>query len=286
MYESFFGLTGPPFRLIPDPSFLFTGKGHRDALAALRVGLAAGARVMVLTGEVGAGKTTLLQALLTSVDPASTVTAQISAAHLDAETLSERLSEVLDLPRQPDPLARRDALLSALPSGPRATLLVIDEAQHLTPSALDLLETLAKATPRAATQLQICLVGQPELRILLNAAQRGGFRELIGADRHLGPLEQAEIRLYVEHRLHRAGWNGRPEFEDAAFALEKGTYSKTPVKTDFGFHVIKVEDKRNKPVPSFENVKDQIETFVARRAQADYIAKLRLAAKVERLDKK
>jgi len=218
MYESFFGLTGPPFRLIPDPSFLFTGKGHRDALAALRVGLAAGARVMVLTGEVGAGKTTLLQALLTSVDPASTVTAQISAAHLDAETLSERLSEVLDLPRQPDPLARRDALLSALPSGPRATLLVIDEAQHLTPSALDLLETLAKATPRAATQLQICLVGQPELRILLNAAQRGGFRELIGADRHLGPLEQAEIRLYVEHRLHRAGWNGRPEFEDAAFS--------------------------------------------------------------------
>jgi type II secretory pathway predicted ATPase ExeA len=217
MYESFFGLTGPPFRLIPDPSFLFVGKGHRDAFAALRVGLAAGTRVMVLTGEVGAGKTTLLQALLASVDLASTLTAHISAAHLDAETLSERLSEALGLPRQPDPLARRDALLTALPSSPRATLLVIDEAQHLAPSALDLLETLANATAPAPTRLQICLVGQPELRIVLNAAQRSGFRELIGVDRHLGPLEPAEIRLYVEHRLHRAGWTGRPEFEDTAF---------------------------------------------------------------------
>ena len=76
-----------------------------------------------------------------------------------------------------------------------------------------------------------------------------------------------------------------PEFAEVAFKLNKGEVSD-PVKTQFGWHIIKVEDKRNKPVPSFENVKDQIETFVARRAQADYIAKLRLAAKVERLDKK
>jgi peptidyl-prolyl cis-trans isomerase C len=76
-----------------------------------------------------------------------------------------------------------------------------------------------------------------------------------------------------------------PEFAEVAFKLNKGEVSD-PVKTQFGWHIIKVEDKRNKPVPTFENVKDQIETFVARRAQADYIAKLRLAAKVERLDKK
>jgi peptidyl-prolyl cis-trans isomerase C len=76
-----------------------------------------------------------------------------------------------------------------------------------------------------------------------------------------------------------------PEFAEVAFKLNKGEVSD-PVKTQFGWHVIKVEDKRTKPVPPFENVKDQIETFVARRAQADYIAKLRQAAKVERLDKK
>jgi peptidyl-prolyl cis-trans isomerase C len=76
-----------------------------------------------------------------------------------------------------------------------------------------------------------------------------------------------------------------PEFAEAAFKMNKGEVSD-PVKTQFGWHIIKVEDKRTKPVPAFENVKDQIETFVARRAQADYIAKLRQAAKVERLDKK
>ena len=76
-----------------------------------------------------------------------------------------------------------------------------------------------------------------------------------------------------------------PEFAEVAFKLNKGEVSD-PVKTQFGWHIIKVEDKRNKPVPPFENVKDQIETYVARRAQADYIAKLRQTAKVERLDKK
>ena len=217
MYESFFGLTGPAFRLIPDPSFLFQGKGHRDAFAALQVGLAAGAKVMVLTGEVGAGKTTLVQALLASVDPVATVKAHISAARLDAETLCERLCEALGVARQANAIARRDMLLAALASSPRATLLVIDEAQHLAPGALDLLDNLARATDLAPLPFQVCLVGQPELRILLNAGPRRDFRELISVDRHLPPLERGEIRLYVEHRLHRAGWTGRPEFEDAAF---------------------------------------------------------------------
>jgi peptidyl-prolyl cis-trans isomerase C len=76
-----------------------------------------------------------------------------------------------------------------------------------------------------------------------------------------------------------------PEFAEAAFKLNKGDVSE-PVKTQFGWHIIKVEDKRNKPVPPFEQVKDQIEQFVARKAQAEYIAKQREANKVERLDKK
>jgi peptidyl-prolyl cis-trans isomerase C len=76
-----------------------------------------------------------------------------------------------------------------------------------------------------------------------------------------------------------------PEFAEAAFKLEKGQISE-PVKTQFGWHIIEVEDKRTKPVPSFEQVKDQVETFVQRKAQAAYIAKQRETAKIERLDKK
>jgi peptidyl-prolyl cis-trans isomerase C len=76
-----------------------------------------------------------------------------------------------------------------------------------------------------------------------------------------------------------------PEFAEAAFKLEKGQVSE-PVKTQFGWHIIKVEDKRSKPVPEFDKVKDQVRTFVIRKAQGEYIAKLRAAAKIERMDKK
>ena len=76
-----------------------------------------------------------------------------------------------------------------------------------------------------------------------------------------------------------------PEFADQAFKMNKGDVSD-PVKSQFGWHIIKVEDKRTKPAPTFEQVKDQVEQFVTRRAQAEYITKLREGAKVERLDKK
>ena len=76
-----------------------------------------------------------------------------------------------------------------------------------------------------------------------------------------------------------------PEFSAVAFSLEPGKISD-PVKTQFGWHIIKVEDKRNKPVPEFAQVKDQVETYVVRKAQADYIHKLQESAKIERLDKK
>jgi peptidyl-prolyl cis-trans isomerase C len=75
-----------------------------------------------------------------------------------------------------------------------------------------------------------------------------------------------------------------PEFADVAFKLQKGELSD-PVKSQFGWHIIKVEDKRTKAPPPFEQVKDQVETFVQRKAQAEYVTKLREAAKVERLDK-
>ncbi len=75
-----------------------------------------------------------------------------------------------------------------------------------------------------------------------------------------------------------------PEFADVAFKLQKGQLSD-PVKSQFGWHIIKVEDKRSKAPPPFEQVKDQVETFVQRKAQAEYVTKLREAAKVERLDK-
>jgi peptidyl-prolyl cis-trans isomerase C len=76
-----------------------------------------------------------------------------------------------------------------------------------------------------------------------------------------------------------------PEFAEVAFKLEKGQLSD-PVKTQFGWHLIRVEDRRNKPAPDFAQVKDQVEAFVIQKAQADFVSKLRESAKIERLDKK
>jgi len=73
-----------------------------------------------------------------------------------------------------------------------------------------------------------------------------------------------------------------PEFAEAAFSMKPGTISDKPVKSQFGWHVIKVEDKRKKPAPTYEQVKDQLESFVARKAQTDLVAKLRTSAKIER----
>lgn len=217
MYESLFGLTGLPFQLSPDAAFLFDGRGHREALLALRQGLATGATLMVLTGEIGAGKTTLLRTLLQHMDPNAFEVVQVAGAHLSAELLSGMLSIALGVPQAADPAKQRGALISRLTAGPRPTLLVIDEAQHLADSAFELLLALMDAAKAAPAGMQLCLFGQPELRVLLDAPAQGRFRQRVAIDRHLGLLDLVETRAYIEHRLRKVGWNGTPEFAEDAF---------------------------------------------------------------------
>jgi peptidyl-prolyl cis-trans isomerase C len=105
------------------------------------------------------------------------------------------------------------------------------------------------------------------------------FAELAKAEsKDPGASDGGDLGYFVPEQMVK-------EFADAAFALEKGAISR-PVKTQFGWHIIKVEDRRNKPVPSYEQVKDQIETYLVRRAQTELVGKLRQAAKVERVEQK
>ena len=223
MYESLFGLTGLPFQLSPDTSFLFVGKGHRDALLPLRQGLANGAGLMVLTGEIGAGKTTLLRTLLEQLDPDTFDVVQVAGAHLTAETLSDMLAIALGIPQAENPARpceeQRGALISRLTAGLRPTLLVIDEAQHLADSAFEWLLALMDAanSAPAGLRLRLCLSGQPELRVLLNAPAQGRLRRRVDIDRHLGLLDLVETRTYIEHRLRQVRWTGTPEFTADAF---------------------------------------------------------------------
>jgi general secretion pathway protein A len=218
MYETFFGLTGLPFQLSPDTSFFFRGRDHRDALRAMRKGLVQGASLMMLTGEIGAGKTTLLRTLLEGIDNEAMQTLHVANAQLDAHTLAETLCLGLGVSVPADTPVRAEVLSARIAESGVPTLVVIDEAQHLSESAFALIATLVDTALADGARLQICLGGQPELRSRVESAEQSGFRARIQVDRHLGPLDEAEVRAYIEHRLRKVGWAGRPAIDDGAFA--------------------------------------------------------------------
>jgi len=224
MYESAFGITAPPFQLTPDPSFYFDSGNHRRALTTLRDCAFGEQGLIVVTGDTGVGKTTLVRALLCEIDPASIAVANIVSSQLDSDDLFSAaaiafgVASVCDGTSRPENVA--DDLLSvlrALAKEGRRGVLIIDEAQNVPAAALDrLLGFLTQQVPRDVG-LQVWLVGQPELRATLEAADSTALRWFVLATCHVGPLSPEETGAYIEHRLARVGWNGSPRFEPGAF---------------------------------------------------------------------
>ena len=221
MYETFFGLTGKPFQLNPDPAFFYGSRGHKRAFAYLQYGVHQSEGFIIITGEVGAGKTTLVRSLLEQIDPSKLVAAQLVTTQLDAEDLLRSVAVAFGLPiRSIDKaqlLAELEAFLTSLvPQGKRA-LLIVDEAQNLTGRAIEELRMLSNFQLGNQGLLQSFLVGQPELRALMQGPELQQLRQRVIASYHLGPMDRAETQAYVEHRLHHVGWNNDPRFEDGAF---------------------------------------------------------------------
>ncbi len=147
VYETFFGLTGKPFQLNPDPAFYFGSRGHKRAFAYLQYGLHQSEGFIVITGEIGAGKTTLVRNLLAQVDPTRLVAAQLVSTQLDADDLLRAVATSFGLPTNAVDKARLLAeleafLVSLVPEGKRA-LLIVDEAQNLSGRAVEELRMLS-----------------------------------------------------------------------------------------------------------------------------------------------
>jgi general secretion pathway protein A len=224
MYTSFFGLNEKPFSITPDPRYLFMSERHGEALAHLVYGVTESGGFVQLTGEVGTGKTTLVRTLLLNqmpdnADVAVVLNPQITV-HEFLLTICEELG--IEVPEQKDSIkALTDALnhhlLSAHADG-RRTILIVDEAQNLAPAVLEQVRLLTNLETAKQKLLQIILIGQPELRELLDRNDLRQLAQRITGRYHLEPLTRDETSQYIEHRLRVAGALG--EVFDAAARKE------------------------------------------------------------------
>ena len=223
MYDSFFKLTGKPFQLNPDPSFFYGSRGHKRAMAYLEYGLHQSEGFIVITGEIGAGKTTIVRSLLEQLDSNRVVAANLVSTQIDASDILRMVAAAFGVPgRNLDKagllLALETFLVSVAASGKRA-LLIVDEAQNLTPAAVEELRMLSNFQLEDHALLQSFLVGQPEFRDIMQSGDMQQLRQRVIASYHLGPLDSQETRAYIEHRLSHVGWNQDPIFVDGAFSV-------------------------------------------------------------------
>ncbi len=210
MYQQYFGLNELPFSIAPDPRYLYMSERHREALAHLLFGLKSNGAFILLTGDVGTGKTTVSRCLLEQT-PANTRLALVLNPMMTALELLQSVCDELHIAR-PDQATSIKAhvdcinrdLLAAHARGEN-TVVLIDEAQNLAADVLEQLRMLTNLETAERKLLQIILLGQPELREQLAQPSMSQLSQRITARYHLEPLNAAETRAYVQHRLLVAG---------------------------------------------------------------------------------
>jgi general secretion pathway protein A len=224
MYNDYYGFTGRPFQLTPDPAFYFESLSHRKALSYLGYGLAQGEGFVVITGEVGAGKSTLVAHLMATIDRARLTAGQVAASKLDGDQLLAAVAGAFGVDDQGGDnkvttIAAIERFLHDEARAGRRCLLVVDEAQNLAIAALEELRLLSNFQLGAHPLLQILLLGQPEFRSQLQThPDLEQLRQRVIASHHLDSLESGEVERYVMHRLACVGWDGHPGFDPRVHA--------------------------------------------------------------------
>jgi len=214
MYTSFFGLSEKPFAITPDPRYLFMSERHAEALAHLLYGITEAGGFIQLTGEVGTGKTTVVRSLLERMPGHADVAVILNPQLTPLQFVLTICEELGIFMRDEDASSIKDLvdllnkrLLDAHAKG-RRVVVIVDEAQNLTPQTLEQVRLLTNLETPSQKLLQIILIGQPELRELLARAELRQLAQRITGRYHLDPLSKAETAAYVTHRLKIAGASG------------------------------------------------------------------------------
>ena len=211
MYQDYFGIEENPFALTPDPRYLFMTEGHQEALAHLLYGVSENGGFVLLTGEVGTGKTSVCRCLLEQLPPEVEVALILNPKLNEIELLASICDE-LGIKR-PDTSSFKDLIdllsdyLLHLYSEGRHAVLIIDEAQNLSPDVLEQVRLLTNLETNKRKLLQIILIGQPELDDLLNRRELRQLAQRFTSRTHLEPLSAAETKAYIAYRLDVGGLN-------------------------------------------------------------------------------
>lgn len=213
MYTDHFGLNEKPFSISPDPRYLYLSHRHADALAHLLYGVTQSGGFIQLTGEVGTGKTTLIRSLLGQL-PEKTEIALILNPQLSTKQFLQAICQELCVPVGPRDTARAlvdrlNARLLELHAAGKRAVLIVDEAQAMSPELLEQVRLLTNLETERQKLLQIILIGQPELREVLGREHMRQIAQRITGRFHLEPLTAADTAVYVRHRMKVAG--GRPD---------------------------------------------------------------------------
>jgi general secretion pathway protein A len=223
MYEQFFDLRERPFDLTPSPRFLVLTDSHREALSNLEYGIASRKGITLLLGEAGAGKTTLIR---TAIERQS---AQVHCVHLSNPTLTrdeffEMLAAKFDLTGQAATskaslLVELEGVLIERRRRGESTVLIVDEAQSLSPELLEEIRLLANIETNDEKLMSLILAGQPELALRLNTPALRQLKQRIALRCELKPLALAETAAYLVGRIRAAGGRGAQVFTREAVAL-------------------------------------------------------------------
>jgi general secretion pathway protein A len=220
MYQKFFGLRESPFNVNPDPRYLFLTRQIQEALAGLTYGIQNRKGFILLTGEVGTGKTTLLNRLLDWLRGRRAKTAYIFNSKLDVNQLFDFIMAEFEIPcesrEKSQVLLRLNQWLLERYRAGETAVLIIDEAQNLSPEVLEEVRLLTNLETSTEKLLQIVLTGQPELEQKLKMPELRQLRQRITLRCHTAPLSLEETFGYIAERLRIAGASGEPIFSKEA----------------------------------------------------------------------